>query len=641
MSLGTREAAGDHHTVGGAPTMRSLWARVDRGDLARTGFVAACAVAVLLPDGTGSWLNVPVVAVVGLVVGCWPILTEAVHDARQRRMSMEASMLIAIVAAAGIGEWITALVITTFVLAAEILEDLSMDRGRDALTDLMAFLPETVQVREGAEPATIPLRDVESGQVVIVGPGGRVPVDGTVVVGQSTLDQSRITGESLPVDIGPGGDVFAGSINQIGAIEVRAERVGSDSSYGRIVDAVREAQSTPAPVQRLADRLAAWLIYIALASAVVTYLVTQDLTATIAVIVVAGACGVVAGTPLAVLAAIARVARSGAFVKGGIHLETLSLVDTVVFDKTGTLTTGTPAVVGLRPVEGVMAEELLLVAARAETYSEHPLGQAIVAHARGRGLTVDAPEGFEYRPGRGVQARVDGRRVAAGNAALIPSAPSHVDGQATATAVHVSIDGTYAGAILLADELRDSAISAVAALRRSGLRVLMLTGDREPTARALAENLGIEDVRAGLLPEEKLAAIDAEKMAGHTLVMVGDGVNDAPALARADIGMAMGSGTDVARESADIVLISSDLGDVVHTVHTARRARRVVMFNFAGTICIDAIGILLAAFGFLGPALAAFVHVGSETAFILNSARLIPSRRTGGRRSSSAGTGRG
>ena len=434
----------------------SLWSRIDRGDLIRTVLVAACAVAV----ATGlTWPSpqAPIIATAGLVVGCWPILAEAFEDVRQRRMSMEISMLIAIIAAATIGEWTTALVITAFVLGAEILEDLSMDRGRDALTALMAFLPDTVQVRDGGEVRAVPLAEIAPGRTVVVGPGGRIPVDGTVLSGRSTVDQSRITGESLPVDIAAGAEVFAGSINQIGAVEIRAEKIGADSSYGRIVEAVRQAQSSQPPVQRLADRLAAWLVYLALIGAAITYLVTRDLTATIAVVVVAGACGIAAGTPLAVLAAIARIAHTGGFVKDGAHLEALSAVDTIVFDKTGTLTTGTPTVVGISTTDGITADGLLVLTAAAESYSEHPLGQAIVAHARAQRLPIGPAEDFSYQPGRGVTATVAGRSVAAGNPALVPDAPAQVDGQGIATAVQVGIDGQYAGTILLTDTLRDSA----------------------------------------------------------------------------------------------------------------------------------------------------------------------------------------
>lgn len=607
----------------------SLLARIDRTDLARIAVVAACAIATAaLP----AWPleRVPLVALVGLVAGLWPILHEAFEDLRARRMSMELSMLLAIAAAAAIGEWVTALIIAAFVLAAEILEDLSMDRGREALTDLMTFLPERVQVRPAGQDAAAgfrdaPLAEVLVGDTVLVPPGGRVSVDGAVVAGASAVDASRITGESLPVDVGPGDDVHAGSVNQMGALEVRAERVGEDSSYGRIVRAVREAQSTEAPAQRLADRLAAWLVYIALAGAVITYALTRDLTATISVILVAGACGIAAGTPLAVLAAIARTARTGAFVKGGAQLEALSAVDTVVFDKTGTLTSGDLQVVSVRPADGMSAAALLRLAGSAELYSEHPAGRALVGRAREMGLALEAPTDFAALPGRGIRARVAGVLVEID--ALVEI------GGGEDSRIQVRADGERIGSLQLADTVRPGSADAISALRSHGLRVLMLTGDAPETAHAIGRELGIEDVEAGLLPEQKLVRIDGEIAAGHRLAMVGDGVNDAPALLRADVGIAMGSGTDVAQESAGVVLISSDPADLARTLLIARRARRIVLANFAGTIAVDLLGIVLAAVGVLNPLAAALVHVGSETVFILNSARLIPGRRFGDRES--------
>lgn len=606
--------------------MRSLWQRIDREDLARTLFVALCAVALAL-GLTWPWPTMPAIAVLGLVVGCWSIALEAFEDLRHRKMSMELSMFIAIVASAAIGEWITSLVITAFALAAEILEDLSLDRGREALTDLMTFLPETVQVRRDHETTLVPLHEVVAGDTVIVSPGGRIPVDGIVISGESSADQSRITGEPLPVDITVGDNVFAGSINQVGVVEIRAQRVGTESSYGRIIAAVEQAQSTEPPAQRLADKLAAWLVYLALSSAVITYLITHDLKATIAVVVVAGACGIAAGTPLAVLAAIARIARNGAFIKDGAHLEALSSVDTIVFDKTGTLTTGAPTVVEVVPSTSIDREELLTLAGTAESYSEHPLGRAVVAYVRAQGLPIGQAEDFVYQPGQGVTVTIAGKTVRAGNRSLVSGAPDTVDAHGTATAVHISIDGHYAGTILLADAIRDSAQSAIAGLKKLGLRTMMLTGDQETAARAVAAELGIDEVHAGLLPDDKLAIIDAQRTAGRTIAMIGDGVNDAPALAHATVGIAMGSGTDIAQESSDVVLISSDLNDLAHTVRVAKRARKIIMFNFIGTIAIDVLGMILAAYGLLSPVFAAFIHVGSETAFILNSARLIPRRR--------------
>jgi cation transport ATPase len=646
--------------------------RIDRADLLRIGVVVVCAIIALVGVEWPS-PRLPLVALIGLVVGLWPIMVEAWHDLRDRRMSMELSMLIAIVAAAAIGEWVTALVVCAFVLAAEILEDLTMDRGRDALTDLMSFLPAEVRLLgEDGQTTTVALDQVAVGDIVVVPPGGKLSVDGEVVAGESSLDQSRITGESLPVDVGVGSAVFAGSVNQTGLLHVRATRVGEESSYGQIVESVRQAQSSRAPVQRLADRLSAYLVYVALAAAVVTFIVTRDWRATISVVLVAGACGVAAGTPLAVLAAIARSARHGAFVKGGGHLEQLSSVDTIVFDKTGTLTVGQPRVVevlarevrptpptltsrapvqpataiapttitasdpnvsasdSLPPTPNVPAADLLRYAAAVETGSEHPLGLAILDHARDLGLTIPAAEDFAYTPGLGVSALVEGRQVSVGKAAGHDrQEASHPDGHpgTVATQVQVSIDGRVMGVISLADQVRDSAARAVSELQSMTIRTIMLTGDRADVARAVGDQVGIADARGALLPNEKLAVIDAERAAGHRVAMVGDGVNDAPALAHASVGIAMGSGTEIARHSADIVLISSNLDDLTTVVRTARRARAIIWFNFVGTLVVDAIGMSLAAFSLIGPATAAAIHVISETAFILNSARLLPHHR--------------
>jgi heavy metal translocating P-type ATPase len=601
----------------------ALWRQIDGRDVLRLASVVAMAVLAAVASALGWPLwAVVVVAAVGLCIGCWPILVEAVEDVRSRRMSMELSMLLAIVAAALIGEWVTSLVITAFVLAAEILEELSMDRGRDALTDLMSFLPAIVQVREGDVIRSVDLDDVVPGHHVLVLPGGRVPVDGTVFEGQSSVDQSRITGEPLPVDVQPGDRVYAGSVNHAGAITVLAEQVGATSSYGQIVAAVEAAQASEAPVQRLADRLAGWLVYVALGGAAVTWLITRDLTATISVVIVAGACGVAAGTPLAVLAAIARTARAGAFVKDGTHLEQLSIVDVVVFDKTGTLTLGQPVVTGVSSAPDLSASDLLAAAASAEFYSEHPIGQAITAHARDLAVDVTPPQHFEYLPGLGVTAVAAGRRISVGSARLASGTADSSPGGGTE--VHVTIGETYAGTIRLADEVRESAADCVAMLHRLGLRVVMMTGDNQRSAIAVGEQLSIDEVHAGLLPSDKVGLVKRLRSSGAKVAMVGDGINDAPALAQADVGIAMGTGTHVARETADIVLISSDLRDLGRSVQVARRARRIIFTNFVGTVGIDLIGMALAATGVIGPLLAAVVHVGSESAFILNSARLIP-----------------
>ena len=640
--------------------------RIERSDILRIAVVGLAVLGAWVAGATGTpgWA-VGAVGAAALLVGCWPLVVEAVGDLRERRMSMELSMLLAIVAAAAIGEWVTALAVTVFALCAEVLEDLSMDRGRDALTDLMSFLPQTARVVTGPhtdEVSEVPLDKVRPGQVIALSPGGRVPVDGVVRTGRADVDQSRITGEALPVQVGPGDRVPAGSITR-GALELEVERVGEDSSYGRIVAAVRHAQSSRAPVQRLADRLAARIVYLALAAALITFLTTRDVRATISVIIVAGACGVAAGTPLAVLAAIARAARCGAFVKDGTHLEQLSTVDTVVLDKTGTLTVGAPRVVSVTPVESVAQPgageaEILALAAAAEWNSEHPIGRAIHTEAAVRDLTVPVPDDVAYSPGAGVSARVDGRRITVGRredqegrdrartrsaaddthdatdadgatdavSSTASDFESDPEAPAATSVVEVRADGRLLGTIALADRLRQGAATAVRDLSDMGLEVLMLTGDSPASERHVARVLGMaeEQVRAGLLPTDKEKVIDSLRRAGKCVAMVGDGVNDAPALSAADVGVAMGTGTDVAREAGDVVLVGSAPADLVETVRVARRARRIIMVNFVGTVVVDVVGMIAAGLGLLGPVAAALVHVVSESAFILNSARLVP-----------------
>ena len=633
----------------GAGSNERIIDRIERADIMRIAVVGLATLGTWAAGaaGTPSWV-VGAVGVPALVVGCWPLVVEAAGDLRERRMSMELSMLLAIVAAAVIGEWVTALAVTVFALCAEVLEDLSMDRGRDALTNLMSFLPQTAQVVSGVETAApaetteVPLDEVRPGQVIALSPGGRVPVDGIVRTGRADVDQSRITGEALPVQVGPGDRVPAGSITR-GALELEVERVGEDSSYGRIVAAVRHAQSSRAPVQRLADRLAARIVYLALAAALVTFLATRDTRATISVIIVAGACGVAAGTPLAVLAAIARAAHCGAFVKDGTHLEQLSAVDTVVLDKTGTLTVGAPRVVAVGPTEAAAGEdEVLALAAAAEWNSEHPIGRAIYSEAAVRDLTVPMPQDVVYSPGAGVSARVDGRRVTVGRRkrqehqpgqdtsgsddAIASSIASGPEAPSATSVVEVRADGQLLGTIALADRLRQGAATAVRDLSEMGLGVLMLTGDSAASASHVAGLLGLteDQVRNDLLPTDKEEVVRSLRQAGKCVAMVGDGVNDAPALSAADVGIAMGTGTDVAREAGDVVLVGSAPADLVETVRVARRARGIIMVNFVGTVVVDAAGMIAAGLGLLGPVAAALVHVVSESAFILNSARLVP-----------------
>jgi heavy metal translocating P-type ATPase len=589
------------------------------------------------------WEPIPSISVIGiaaLLFGGWPIFEEAFEHVMARRMTMELSMAIAIVAAAAISEYVTALIITLFVLVAEVLEGMTVSRGRRAIRDLLDFIPRTVTVRRDGGGGEISAEDLNVGDAVLVNPGAQVPVDGVVIGGHSFVDEARITGEWIAAEKTPGSRVYAGTINQSGALEIRADRIGRDTSFGKIIEAVEHAQQSQAPVQRIADRLAGYLVYFALTAAILTFAITHNIQATIAVIIVAGACGIAAGTPLAILGGIRRSARLGAIIKGGLYLETLGRVDTVVLDKTGTLTFGRPEVTSVIPAAGASSTEVIDAAAAAELRSEHPLGKAIVARARADGRTIQEPERFEYQPGRGITASVNGETIIVGTRTLMGEHAVNVSDAAdlkTATAVLVARGGRYLGAIGIADTIRPEAKRAIEALDRMRIRTVLLTGDAEPVARGVGEALGIAEVEAELLPEMKLARIRSLVAGGRIVAMVGDGINDAPALAEASVGVAMGSGTDVARESADVLLLGNDLEKFAETLAIARWTRQIILQNFVGTIAIDTVGIVLAAIGLVGPPLAAFIHVASELTFILNSARLLPRREAAARAPEPAG----
>ena len=497
---------------------------------------------------------VPQVSVLGLaaLLFCaWPIFREAFENLLARRMTMELSMAIAIIAAAAIAEVFTALVVALFVIIAEELEHLTVAKGRVAIRELVDFIPPEARVRRGGDIRVLALAEVIAGDHVLVSPGEKVPVDGTVIDGHSYVDQSRITGEAMPAEKKAGSPVFAGSINQMGAIEIVVEKVGADTSYGRIIQAVEAAEQTRAPVQKLADRLAGYLVYVAIAAAALTWLLTHDMRDTISVIIVAGACGIAAGTPLAILGGIGRAAKLGSIIKGGIHLETLGRVNTVVLDKTGTLTMGEPAVQRIKTAEGFDETTVLRLAASAELHSEHPLARAIVAHASERGITVAEPDRFQYTVARGITAIVEGRTILVGNRALLGEngilVPAN-DGEAViGSEILVAADGRYAGAVLVSDTTRPEARAALAALHALKIKTILLTGDMQSVGDQVGAELGIGLVEGDLLPEDKLRRIEALVAKGRVVAMVGDGVNDAPALTAASLGIAMGSGTDIAK----------------------------------------------------------------------------------------------
>jgi len=573
--------------------------------------------------------RVSVIGLAAALIGGYPIFKEALENIVERRMTMELSMAIALVSALAIGEFFTALVITAFVLAAEILEGLTVGRGRRAIQDMLDFLPQIASVLRNGQIVEVSTKMILPGEVVVIRPGSRIPVDGQVVFGHSYVEQAAITGEPMPSEKTAGSEVYAGTINQAGSLHVRADRLGKETTFGKIIEAVEKAEHSRAPIQKMADRLAGYLVYFALGAAVLTFLITHNIRSTISVIIVAGACGIAAGTPLAILGAIGRAARQGSIIKGGIYLEALGQLNMVFLDKTGTLTFGMPLVTEVRTAEGVPEIALLEAAAGAESNSEHPIGRAVVRFAQEQNIPETHPAHFEYRIGRGVLALAHGEQTIVGNRALCAELGIKLpEGTvaATGTEIFVARGGEYLGSILVSDQLRPSSASAVKALQSMNIEVVLLTGDTKQTARAVANDLGIKTVHAELLPQQKASFIAEQVRAGRTVAMLGDGINDAPALSEATVGVAMGAGTDVARESADVVLIGNDLMKFVETVGVARSCRRIILQNFYGTLIVDTIGIGLAAAGLLNPLLAAFIHVASELTFILNSTRLLRSR---------------
>jgi len=597
-------------------------------EIVRIAFVALAAAAVWFRV----WEPFPHISVIGIaatLIGGYPIFKEAFENIVERKMTMELSMTIALLSALAIGEFFTALVITGFVLAAEVLEGLTVGRGRRAIQSLLDFLPRTVTVRRNGEVQEIASSDVQVGDAVIVKPGGHIPVDGVVLGGRSFVEQAAITGEAMPVEKMQGDVVYAGTINQSGALEIGAQKLGRDTTFGKIIEAVERAEKSRAPIQKTADRLAGYLVYFALGAAVLTFIISHNIRSTISVVIVAGACGIAAGTPLAILGAIGRAARQGAIVKGGLYLEALAAVDTVLLDKTGTLTFGTPQIREVISANGFTERQIIAAASIAERKSEHPLAKAIVSRAEELAIPFVDPDEFSYTPGRGVRVTYQSEEILVGSRALlsqhdVASIPLDDNGADGASEIYVARCSQLLGSIRIADVLRPEAKHAVAAMRQMGLKTVLLSGDTQAVTSSVGRDLGVDEAVGELLPEQKAKWVSNLRGNNCKVAMVGDGINDAPALVEANVGIAMGSGTDVARESADVILIGSDLSKLVETLRVARRCRGIIMQNFAGTLVVDSIGVGMAAFGLLNPLLAAFIHVTSELAFILNSTRLLP-----------------
>ncbi|ODT21918.1 MAG: cadmium-translocating P-type ATPase [Hyphomicrobium sp. SCN 65-11] len=572
-----------------------------------------------------------------VAIGLYPLVKTGLVDLfTERKIGTEIFVTIATLVAVFGGETIAGAVLMVIILIAEFIAELNTDRARASIKALIGSVPQTALVRADGAERVVPIAALKTGDVVLVRTGEKIPVDGVVTGGQASVNQAPITGESVPQDKAEGGQVFAGTIVEGGAIDIRTEKVGGDTIFSRIIALVENAEAEQAPVQKLADRVASWLIPVVFLFLIVVFLVTRDVSKIVTLLIFTSPAELGLATPIVMIAAIARAARTGILIKGGLYLELLAKADAMVFDKTGTLTANKPEVVRVQTLDPAVPEtEILRFAAGADRRSAHPLAKAVVAAAARDGLAVPEPQAFEQIQARGVKATIDGKLVLVGNPALLRESgvalAEPVEDQGR-TPVHVAVDGKLAGIVFIADTLRPGAQEALAALKESGVRrIVMLTGDNVATANAIASGLGVDEVKADLMPEDKVAAIAGLQKQGYRVAMIGDGVNDAPALARADVGIAMGGGgTQAALEAADIALMTDDLNKIVAARSIARRAYRTVQENlWVGVGVVHVFGITAALMGWIGPIQAAFIHLGPDILVFLNSVKLLRIRIPG------------
>ena len=545
---------------------------------------------------------------------------------------------LALIASVCIGEDFAAGEVAFIMQLGGLLEELTVAKARAGIEKLVHLTPQTARVLKDGAERVIPAEQVQVGDVIRVLPGEGVPVDGVILSGQTSINQAVMTGESLPVDKTVGDEVSSGTVNQFGAFEMRATKVGEDSSIQRMIRLVQSADAGKAKIVGIADRWATWIVVIALSAAAVTWFVTGEIIRAVTILVVFCPCALVLATPTAIMAAIGNATKHGFLVREGDALERLARVKIIAFDKTGTLTYGTPEVVAVKSGSDAYSEsELYRLAASAERLSEHPLGKAIVASYQQKesGALAEA-EQFEMVPGRGVCAQVEGKQLLAGNLPLLRdhgvTVPTLLEAEAYVkqgcTVTYLAVDGQFAGYIVLSDTLRKESAGMIGQLSALDVQPVLLTGDNENAAGTIASQLGMGQVRANCLPEDKLRYIDAYQKSGQPVCMIGDGVNDAPALKKAEVGIAMGGvGSDIAVDAADIALVDDEVKELPHLVALAKRMMVTIKRNMAFSMTLNFVAIVLAMTGILNPVVGALVHNAGSVLVITNSALLLKWRK--------------
>ena len=526
-------------------------------------------------------------------------------------------------------------ILITLIVLGKVLEERAMGRTSEAIKKLIGLQAKTARVLRDGEEREVPVEQVQVGDVVMVRPGEKYPVDGLIIEGATSVDESMLTGESVPVAKGVGDAVTGATLNIDGAVRFRVTKVGEETALAQIIRMVEQAQGSKAPIQRTADRISGIFVPIVLGIALVTYALwdavgpfTPALINAVAVLVIACPCALGLATPTAIMVGTGKGAEAGILIKGGESLETAHKLDVIILDKTGTLTKGTPVVTDVLPLNGLPEGELLRIAASAERGSEHPLGKSIVNEAEARGLELLEMRDFRAYPGHGLKAEIGGRKIYLGNEKLMAehgvSTPPHIDeirnleSQGKTVVLIADVEGLL-GAIGVADTLKENSAEAVESLQRMGIEVYMMTGDNERTAQAMAAQAGVRHVMAGVMPDEKAAMVEELRRGGKKVGMVGDGINDAPALAAADVGFAIGTGTDIAMEASDITLMQGDLMGVVAGIHLSKTVMRKIRQNLFWAFFYNILGIPLAAFGFLSPIIAGAAMAFSSVSVVSNT----------------------
>ena len=580
------------------------------------------------------WLNAGL-ALAATLFGGYLRFIAGFKDIVHRKITVNVFVTVALVATVAVGEFRAAAIIVFIMAVAGALETYTLDKTRRSIRNLLDLTPKTATIRRDEAEATIPVNEVQIGDTVVVRPGGRIPVDGIVVAGQSCVNQAPITGESMPVEKFKGSEVFGGTLNEAGRLEIRTAKVGRDTTLAKIVHLVEQAQGTKAPIQNLADRFTTWFLPTVLILAAIAFFASGDVKVAVSVLLVACPCAFAIATPTAVTAGISNMARRAVLIKGGIFLELAQKIDVLLVDKTGTFTFGKPKVVDVIAFDGISEEEVLRLAAIAEKYSEHPLAKSVIACAKERGIEAPDPTEFNIEVGMGVTARSDGKKILVGKnkflqekgvcvAEYIEYAISEQTEQGR-TVILVANDMKPVGLIAIADEIRPETRRAIASLKAMCIKnIIMLTGDNHKAAKAVAEEIGVDDFKAELLPEQKLQFVENLQKEGNIVGMIGDGINDAPALALADVGIAMGAaGTDVAVETADVTLMNDDLSRVVNFMDMSRKVLLRIKLNISFSIMYNIIGFILAGFGMLTPVLAVIFQEAGCITVVFSSTLLL------------------